>query len=455
MPLFNLEYLDTLWNNSTQPIVIKNSNNLLWPEFKNQVLVLSDILAADPKKDWTLYTDSPGEFAIAFLALLYADKTIHLHNLKPQSNKCSQSTGILIDSDLSTYSILSKALFGTMNQDKKRTYSPNQQVILYTSGSTGQPKKVIKNLFQIENELTVISSEWGADLNDTTLYSTVSHQHYYGFLFSILMPILCKASINHKRIEFPESLIKLHPGPISFVTSPAFLKRMKVIHFPLDSIPLPQRIFSSGGFLPHDTAISIEKLFNTPVTEIYGSTETGGIGWKISPKCTYWTPFKCLTLTQKDNAIYLQSPYLENETLYQLDDILQFSDDGTFKLIGRTDSIVKIEENRIALNDMIHILLQSPFVDDAIVYLKDEHRQFLIAAIALNDKGQGHFKEFKKNDINIHFRTLLALKFHKTTLPKKWRFCQKIPRNSLGKINKTQVLELFNNKSKGPFIWNI
>lgn len=51
----------------------------------------------------------------------------------------------------------------------------------------------------------------------------------------------------------------------------------------------------------------------------------------------------------EDDAFRLFSPLMEEDSGLLLDDILQFSEDGQFHLMGRRGRIVKIEEKRISL----------------------------------------------------------------------------------------------------------
>src|SRR5258708_14416662 len=69
-------------------------------------------------------------------------------------------------------------------------------------------------------------------------------------------------------------------GEAALVSSPAHLARLPEL-IALESLrPATRAIFSSGGPLPLAAALEFARRFGAPPIEVYGSTETGGIGWR-------------------------------------------------------------------------------------------------------------------------------------------------------------------------------
>ena len=91
--------------------------------------------------------------------------------------------------------------------------------------------------------------------------------------------------------------------------------------------------------------------------EIYGSSETGGIGCR--ERATGWTLFPGMKLTSAGNRWRLDSPYLPEGLMFYLDDNISLAENGRFLLHGRADRIVKIEEKRLSLTEMEHHFLYS------------------------------------------------------------------------------------------------
>src|SRR5688572_24624728 len=63
------------------------------------------------------------------------------------------------------------------------------RLMLFTSGSTGEPVAIAKTLRQLDAEIAALEAQFGAGLGIATVHGTVSHQHIYGLLFRILWPL--------------------------------------------------------------------------------------------------------------------------------------------------------------------------------------------------------------------------------------------------------------------------
>ena len=63
------------------------------------------------------------------------------------------------------------------------------QLSLCTSGSSGEPKRIDKNLRQMANEVQALEQLWGADLGDACIIASVAAHHIYGLLFRVLWPL--------------------------------------------------------------------------------------------------------------------------------------------------------------------------------------------------------------------------------------------------------------------------
>ncbi|HRE16020.1 MAG TPA: hypothetical protein PLW86_03000, partial [Rhodocyclaceae bacterium] len=56
---------------------------------------------------------------------------------------------------------------------------------LFTSGSSGEPKRISKRLIQLEAECRVLESFWGGHIGQAAVLATVPHHHIYGLLFRV------------------------------------------------------------------------------------------------------------------------------------------------------------------------------------------------------------------------------------------------------------------------------
>lgn len=435
MSIFNLKKLEKVRSNQ---IFTNNQRDYSWGDFKKNIISISNRIMKIDSENVIIFTDESDDFTLLFLSALYAGKNIIIPGIKPSNNEIPILSN---DDDISEIDIKGKySSDGFINKlDVK-----NQQIILQTSGSTGKSKDIIKKLENIENEVIILSKQWANEIEKTTFYSTVSHQHFYGLLFNILLPLCTNNVIYSKRLHYPESIYTIMDSKCCIISSPAFYKRVSSLSERTNINPKNITLFSSGGFLPQATATTCKEFFGTPIIEIYGSTETGGIAYKTSTVDLGWIPFPCVSFKKNSNDTHnVLSSYIPEKDGFELSDHLEFNKDNTFYLFGRIDSVVKVEEKRVALNDIENRLLDTGLVTDSVVLLVKDNREYIVAAIELNTKGSEKFKSFEKIEINKFFRNYLKDFFHGTVLPKKWRYIKKLPRNSQGKISKKLTMSLF------------
>ncbi|MDC7219031.1 MAG: AMP-binding protein [Spirochaetales bacterium] len=436
--ILDFDKLETLWHEASHPVV-SGENPLFWADFSLKVRKISGALKKREEKEWLLFTENSEGFLIGLYALLAASKEVHIPGIIPENSPLPLLT------DLSDRGLSLSDLEREGSEDEVSLDHSASKIVFYTSGSTGTPKRVYKSLRQIVNELIVLKGNWGEEMARSTVYATVSHQHFYGMLFAVSLPLVSGATQAGVKVQYPESLAALPAGKKTLISSPAFLKRLDdLTNADFDD---SFNFFSSGGFLPPSAAEKARALFGRDVTEIYGSTETGGIASRLSPGEKEWAPLDTVSLDLTETLCRIRSSYLESEDWENLGDLLEWGEEGRFVLKGRADSIVKVEEKRISLHEMEKALLEHPWVDDCSVLYFQGKRQFLGAAVALSDKSRGEWEGLKKLEINRELRRFLSPRFHSTLLPKKWRYPEKLPRNSMAKLQKEKVLALFDDKN--------
>lgn len=319
------------------------------------------------------------------------------------------------------------------------------RIFLFTSGSTGKPKAVPQRMKEFEEDNAFIISKWAREITSRKLITTVSQHHIYGFLFGISLPFTLGTPFRRNRIEFPEEFEKLYDEKYILIATPAFLKRTVEVEDKLDMKDI--WIFSSGGAVSPELAVSCGKLFNFYPLEVYGSTETSGIAYRQQNKDgLIWTPFDNAKIwLGDDGCLRIISPYIKNPEGFATADLAEIQEDGRFILKGRSDSIVKIEEKRISMTEIENRLLESGLVEDVkVVALSNDVRQYLAAAVVLNAKGKEQFKETEKYLINRYFHDYLMKFFENVVIPKKWRFMEKLPVDVQGKKHKLEIEALFN-----------
>ena len=311
---------------------------------------------------------------------------------------------------------------------------------LFSSGSTGEPKAIPKAWPQLEAELRVQMALWGERLADTRVLASVSHQHIYGLLFRILLPLALGLPFDRRSIDYPEQLA-LQTAPWCLIASPAFLSRLD------PAIPAAgcRLIVSSGGPLQPGDAQQAKLLLGQLPVEIFGSSETGGIGWRQRHQVqTPWTTLPGVEVrVGPDQCLLLRSPFLPTaEWLDCADRIALY--EGGFELLGRQDRVIKLEEKRVSLDEVEARLQALVEVESAAVLpLLQGQRQILGAVLVLSEAGTARWAELGPGRFLLALRQQLRPWLEPVALPRSVRRVEQMPVNAQGKRPWPQLKELF------------
>ena len=319
-------------------------------------------------------------------------------------------------------------------------------LVVYTSGSTGAPTPIRKQLAQLTSEVDLLHAQFGTLVGEAAVHSTVSHQHIYGLLFRVLWPLASGRPIQALRHEFPETLAPaLAAGPCVLLASPAHLKRLPA-HLDWRGAGSQLRaVFSSGGMLEPAAGAHARSLLGQVPIEVYGSSETGGVAWRQrNPGAgEEWTALPGVEWRRDADGL-LEVHSRPAGGAQRLADRVEDAGGGRFLLRGRADRIVKIEEKRVSLDAVEAALCASPLVREARVLActGPGARQALAAFVVPAEAGQALLEEGGKNALSARLRALLAAGTEAVALPRRWRYLERMPVNAQGKTTQAQLLAL-------------
>jgi acyl-coenzyme A synthetase/AMP-(fatty) acid ligase len=417
-----------------------------WREFAAEVAARAGRFAQRPERRWLLTSDQPHDFAITMLALLLAGKTLVIPpNTQP---------GTLVRLGGAHDAIAGPGAPGPQARaSTPGEIDPQAAIIdLYTSGSAGEPKCVRKTLAQFEIEVAAQEALWGGALGDAAIVATSPHQHIYGLLFRLFWPLSAGRPFDSVTCAQPDLLAQRlallgAARDCALVSSPAQLSRLPEL-IPLDSLrPAPRIIFSSGGPLPAAAAGEFHRQLGFAPTEIFGSTETGGIAWRRQEggeTGDAWSPLPGIAVTAAaDGALELRSPFLAGTEAWRMDDAIEPLAGGRFRLRGRLDRTVKIEDKRLSLADLEARLGEHPWVAAAAAVALPGRRQSVGAALVLNARGREQITARGRAVVAQQLRRHLAAHFDKVLLPRRWRFPERLPFDQRGKLTQAALSALF------------
>ncbi len=336
-------------------------------------------------------------------------------------------------------------------------FSPGARLALRTSGTTGAPVLISKRFDQLSTEIQTLERTFGPMLSERStstpaipsVLTTVSHQHLYGLLFTILWPLSVGRSLPRTRLCYAENIHhELSHTKAILVSSPAHLRRLP------ETLDWPQvahnvcAIFSSGGPLPIDAVRACERHFLKSPIEIFGSTETGGIAWYEARSNTRksWIPFDGVQwrISAETGCLEISSPHLETTLWHETSDIAVPLESGGFELQGRSDRIVKVEEKRISLAAIEQALVDTKLVLQAraLVLQMPGRAEVGIVAVLAGD--------VVRNELPNRLRRALLGVVDQIAVPRRFRFVDELPVNSMGKATQTLLQNLFSTPMPSP-----
>jgi 4-coumarate--CoA ligase (photoactive yellow protein activation family) len=300
----------------------------------------------------------------------------------------------------------------------------DSSLVFSTSGSTGEPKPCEHPLALLEQE-TAFLAELFADRR--RIVSAVPSHHIYGFLYSVLLPARLRVPVSRRLDRSTVALAgDLVPGDL-VIGFPDFwrLAAHSVDEFPPDV----DGVTSTAPF-PGALGETLARLGLGRLSEIYGSSETAGLGWRPVGESAfelfpYWSRAEdvggeVLARCLPDGSESRQVPQ----------DHLFWSEDGRFVPQGRRDEAFQVGGVNVHPSRIAAALTRHPAVAAASVRpMRPEEGNRVKAFIVPREPwiDQAGLAE-------------ILARWADETLspaerPKSFRFGSQLPRDSLGKAS--------------------
>ncbi len=428
-------------------IAWRNGGLLRRDAFLHQVARWQAALAAQSGQRVAIYFEDPFDFAAALYGAWYAGKTPYLPgDAQPATVERLRAMVDILAGDLPGAISLTSAVAAQPNQPLDPV---NTRLVMFTSGSSGEPTALEKKLAQLDDEIHTQHEAFGrhwARHPDLSIYSTVTHQHIYGLLFFVLWPLSAGRPFVTRRITYIEEMIgRPNPTPALLVASPAHLKRLPDPSGPTPTHRHIEAILSSGGPLPPEAALHTAASLGVAPIEIFGSSETGGIAWRQRTiHGDRWQPLPLVEWRIDDGLLAVRSPYLPSADWWLTADRVRADREGSFVLLGRADRIVKIEEKRVSLSAIERRLTESPLIAEARVLTLAAGVSLRVAAVVVpSEAGREQLAAQGRRRFNETLRAWLADSVERIALPRRWRHVSALPLNAQGKTTEASLIALF------------
>ena len=408
--------------------------------FRADVAANAARLAAAGCKRATLACGDTYHLAVGLFALLHAGACPMLSAIaRPETSDLSPC--VVGDGDETPFRILpsKEAAAGPLQPlDPRRTL-----IDFFTSGSTGEPKRVTKPLLMLEREIAVLDELWGFGQEGVPVLATVPHHHVYGLTFKVLWPLSAGHPFARRTHGLWEEVAAELPAGAVLVTGPSHLGRISG----LPELPMerrPRMVLSAGAPLTAAAAREAASVLGIAVTEIFGSSETGVIAnRRCDGEERPWRPFPGVVLEiASGGTVRVRSPFLAEDGWYETVDVARPTPDG-FRLLGRADRVVKVEGKRVSLPEVERQLGSLPQVAAAAVVALPGEPAVLGAAVLLTEEGRAELASLGPFRFGRVLRRALSASGEPTAMPRRWRFPNALPVDAMGKRRDGDVGALF------------
>jgi acyl-coenzyme A synthetase/AMP-(fatty) acid ligase len=250
-------------------------------------------------------------------------------------------------------------------------------VQLFTGGSSGRPQVWSKTPANLFGEARVLAQRFAIGADDVFLAS-VPPLHIYGLLFSVVLPLVSGARVVAAGPVLPAEIAAAleRERPTVFVSGPAHYRALRRSALRAPGLRLA---FSSGGMLDAADGARFTERTGVGVSEVYGSTETGGIAVRQRAAGeTEWSPLAGVRWALAGDRLAVDSPHLSPELdrdpagRYVTGDRVAPGSGDRFVLLGRADGIVKVGGKRVDLLEIEQKLRAVPGVEDAHVLAREQ-----------------------------------------------------------------------------------
>jgi acyl-coenzyme A synthetase/AMP-(fatty) acid ligase/3-hydroxymyristoyl/3-hydroxydecanoyl-(acyl carrier protein) dehydratase len=438
-----------------RPVALRGGVCIGRTRFLADVAAWRASFAAHTGRRFALYFDDACAFTAALFGAWHAGKAVYL----PGDAQPATVERLLTQVD-GCAGLLPGALTMAEEQpDRAGTPQPvaldaqGSSLVIYTSGSSGEPSAIAKTLAQLDAEVHTLQAAFGARVDGAgaaTVLSTVSHQHIYGLLFAVLWPLAAGRPFVATRLQYPEEIAACGLSPCVLITSPAHLRRLSDTIDWRGARAAMQAVFAAGEPLPTEAATTTLTLLGQSPIEVYGTSETGGIAWRQQALHSgYWQAMPGVQWRieeeEGEGLLAVRSPHLADDAWYTTPDRAEALSVDRFMLRGRADRIAKIEGKRVSLTAMERLLAACDEIKEARVLLLSRPEgatERLAVAAVLTPAGRALLQAGRRV-LNERLRTALLHGVERVALPRRWRYVQAWPINAQGKVTQAALEALF------------
>jgi len=354
-------------------------------------------------------------------------------------------------------------------------------LLLYTSGTTGQPKGVPLSHDNIWSCVQTLISDWGMSPADRLIHALPLH-HVHGICVALLSAFCSGASTELLARYEPVQVLESAARASVLMGVPTQHKRL-VDH--LDGLPEAERqrcserlralrlITSGSAKLPEQLGRRLEALSGQYPLERYGMTEVGivignplhgrrkpgscgrplpnseirivdELGRDVAPEQPGELRIRGSSVFEGYDADPAASAAAFDSGFFKSGDTAQWTPDGFVQILGRTSvDIIKSGGYKLSAIEIEEQLRGHPWVHDvAVLGVPDETWGERVVAVAVPALAARAEIERRGDAAAQELRDWLKQRVAGYQVPKQIEWRSELPRNAMGKVQKPELLRL-------------
>lgn len=411
------------------------TDKLFFFDQKNQISISYKNLFQNLKQSGIIYHkkkfNKSDDYLINFLKILISQKKIIILDFDFTDNELN----VLLNEE----QLVSESLYEGFNFDNFDNFitvlnNSTSEIILFTSGTSGQPKKVVHKMENLVRNVRISEKHtnniWSLAYNPTHIAGI---QVFFQALFNF-NSIYYQFNLNRNEVL---SQITLHK--ISHISAtPTFYRLLLPTEHPIESVT---HLTLGGEKSNSDLYSKLKYSFpNAKFFNIYASTEAGSLF--VSHNEGFKIPSHMVKLIKiNDFEILIHKSLLGNfnsvnneKDWYSTGDIIQWIDreEGVFKIFSRKNEMINVAGNNVNPHEVEEAILCIPGIENVCVYGKKNSviGTMIYADIIINPKFN-----LTENAIKNHLNNQLQ----NFKIPRKINFVEEFNTTRTGKIMRNDI----------------
>ncbi|UCH15069.1 MAG: AMP-binding protein [Bacteroidales bacterium] len=313
--------------------------------------------------------------------------------------------------------------------EKLKSTDDNWKITLFTSGTTGVPKKVTHNFKSITRFVKYSEQNkddiWGFAYNPT---------HMAGLQVFFQALLNGNSIINIFQLTKEEIYKEIENNKITHISAtPTFYRLLLPCS---NSFPSVKRITSGGEKYNEKISFQLSDIFpHAKITNVYASTEAGTLFASENDVFSVKSEFKRLVKIE-NNELFIYKSLLGKSELninewYNTDDLVEIvsKDPLKFKFISRKNEMINVGGYKVDPNEVEENILNMPGIKDARVFGKYNSVMGNIICCEVVCENE----QIQESEI----RSFLQSKLQEFKIPRIFKFTNKIDTTRTGKTKRT------------------